>query len=49
MNELMSLKRVSDFDTLLAAYGSAGVRMSQAINGGAGAGHTASPTTTPEW
>lgn len=41
MNELMAIKKVSSFETILAAYKQAGVSLHNAIDGGAGSGLTA--------
>ena len=41
MNEMMATKQISSFETLLGAYHEAGVEIEFALDGGAGAGHTA--------
>src|SRR5688572_17318635 len=41
MNELLSARRVSSFEPILAAYKKAGIELRSSIDGGAGAGYTA--------
>lgn len=46
MNDLMSIKRVSTFERILAAYANAGIDLHNALDGGAGSGATAKAMLT---
>lgn len=41
MNDLLSVKGITDFERLLAAYAKAGINLENALDGGAGSGATA--------